>query len=34
VKNHLWEFKDRIAGDAFLRELDKQRQAAVIHPGA
>jgi curli production assembly/transport component CsgG len=33
VKNHLWEFKDRIAGEAFMRELDKQRQAAVIPVG-
>jgi curli production assembly/transport component CsgG len=30
VKNHLWEFKDRAAGDAFMRELDKQQKAAVI----
>jgi curli production assembly/transport component CsgG len=30
VKNHLWEFKDRAAGDAFMRELDKQQKATVI----
>ena len=30
VKNHLWDFKDRAAGDAFMRELDKQQKAAVI----
>ncbi|WP_407154038.1 CsgG/HfaB family protein [Bradyrhizobium sp. STM 3557] len=30
VKNHLWEFKDRAAGDAFMRELDKQQKAAVV----
>jgi curli production assembly/transport component CsgG len=30
VKDHLWEFKDRAAGEAFMRELDKQRKAAVI----
>ncbi|WP_407180575.1 CsgG/HfaB family protein [Bradyrhizobium sp. STM 3562] len=34
VKNHLWEFRDRGAGEAFMRELDKQRQAAFIHPSA
>jgi curli production assembly/transport component CsgG len=33
VKNHLWEFKDHIAGEAFMRELDKQQQAAVIPLG-
>jgi curli production assembly/transport component CsgG len=30
VKNHLWDFKNRAAGDAFMRELDKQQKAAVI----
>jgi curli production assembly/transport component CsgG len=30
VKNHLWEFKDKAAGEAFMLELDKQRKAAVI----
>lgn len=34
VKNHLWQFRDRSAGEAFMHELDKQRQAAVIHPDA
>jgi curli production assembly/transport component CsgG len=29
VKNKLWEFKDRAAGEAFMRELDKQQKAAV-----
>src|SRR6201996_7000836 len=30
VKNHLWEFKDKAAGEAFMRELEKQRQASFI----
>jgi curli production assembly/transport component CsgG len=30
VKNRLWQFKDRNAGEAFMRELEKQRQAASI----
>jgi curli production assembly/transport component CsgG len=34
VKNGLWQFKDRSAGEAFMRELDKQRQAVSIPPGA
>src|SRR6201995_2488047 len=29
VKNKLWEFKDHAAGEAFMRELDKQQKAAV-----
>ena len=29
VKSKLWEFKDRAAGEAFMRELDKQQKAAV-----
>jgi len=29
VRNKLWEFKDRAAGEAFMRELDKQQKAAV-----
>jgi curli production assembly/transport component CsgG len=29
VKNKLWEFKDRAAGEAFMRELDKHQKAAV-----
>src|SRR5215470_2309884 len=33
VKNDLWQFKDRNAGQAFMRELEKQRQAFVIPPG-
>src|ERR1700750_1062093 len=32
VKNHLWDFRDRIAGAAFMRELEKQRQAFVVRP--
>jgi curli production assembly/transport component CsgG len=32
VKNNLWQFKDRNAGEAFMRELEKQRQAAFIKP--
>jgi curli production assembly/transport component CsgG len=34
VKNKLWEFKDRAAGEAFMRELDKQRQATFIQANA
>jgi curli production assembly/transport component CsgG len=34
VKNGLWQFKDRNAGEAFMRELEKQRQAISISPGA
>src|SRR5258708_1350592 len=34
VKNHLWQFRDRIAGEAFMRELEKQRQASFIPPNA
>jgi curli production assembly/transport component CsgG len=34
VKNHLWQFKDRPAGEAFMRELEKQREASTIRPGA
>jgi curli production assembly/transport component CsgG len=34
VKNKLWEFKDRAAGEAFMRELDKQRQATFIQASA
>ncbi len=30
VKNHLWEFKDRAVGEAFMRELDKQQKAMAI----
>jgi curli production assembly/transport component CsgG len=30
VKNHLWQFKNRPAGEAFMQELDKQRQAVAI----
>jgi curli production assembly/transport component CsgG len=32
VKNNLWQFKDRSAGEAFMRELDKQRQAVAVRP--
>lgn len=34
VKNHLWEFKNRAAGEAFMRELDKQRMAVAVKPVA
>jgi curli production assembly/transport component CsgG len=34
VKNNLWQFRDRVAGDTFMRELEKQRQAAFIQPEA
>ena len=27
VKNRLWEFKDRAAGDAFMLELEKHQKA-------
>ena len=27
VRNRLWEFKDRAAGDAFMRELEKHQKA-------
>jgi curli production assembly/transport component CsgG len=30
VKNNLWQFKDKAAGDAFMLELDKQRKATFI----
>ena len=40
VKNKLWEFKDRVAGDAFMLELEKHQKAvppeiaaAKLHPG-
>jgi curli production assembly/transport component CsgG len=29
VKDHLWQFKDRAAGAAFMKELEKQRQVGV-----
>lgn len=32
VKNNLWQFRDRSAGEAFMRELEQQRQATSIHP--
>ena len=34
VKNNLWEFRDPYAGEAFMRELEQQRQATSIHPQA
>ncbi len=34
VKNNLWQFKDRAAGAAFMRELDKQRKASFIQANA
>jgi curli production assembly/transport component CsgG len=30
VKSHLWQFKNRPAGEAFMLELEKQRQAVAI----
>lgn len=30
VKSHLWQFKNRPAGEAFMQELEKQRQAVTI----
>jgi curli production assembly/transport component CsgG len=29
VKQHLWQFKNRSAGEAFMQELEKQKQAVV-----
>ncbi|MGA7810593.1 CsgG/HfaB family protein [Bradyrhizobium sp.] len=34
VKNRLWEFKDKAAGDAFMLELEKQRKATLIQADA
>jgi curli production assembly/transport component CsgG len=34
VKNHLWQFKNRAAGEAFMRELEKQKQAVVPAPAS
>ena len=34
VKNNLWQFKDRSAGDAFMRELEKTRKATFIQANA
>jgi curli production assembly/transport component CsgG len=34
VKNNLWQFKDRAAGDAFMQELEKQRKASFIQANA
>jgi curli production assembly/transport component CsgG len=34
VKNNLWQFKDRAAGDAFMHELEKQRKATLIQANA
>ena len=34
VKNHLWEFKDKAAGEAFMLELEKQRKATFIQANA
>jgi curli production assembly/transport component CsgG len=30
VKNNLWQFKDKAAGEAFMRELEKQHKASFI----
>src|ERR1700761_567191 len=32
VKNDLWQFKNKPAGEEFMRELDRQRQAFVARP--
>lgn len=32
VKAKLWEFKDRAAGEAFMRELDKHQKAMALPP--
>jgi curli production assembly/transport component CsgG len=34
VKNNLWQFKDRAAGDAFMHELERQRKASFIQANA
>jgi curli production assembly/transport component CsgG len=34
VKNNLWQFKDQVAGAAFMRELEKQRKASFIQANA
>jgi curli production assembly/transport component CsgG len=34
VKNHLWQFKNRAAGEAFMRELEKQKQVVAAAPAA
>jgi curli production assembly/transport component CsgG len=34
VKNNLWQFKDKAAGDAFMLELEKQRKASFIQASA
>lgn len=34
VKNNLWQFKDKAAGDAFMLELEKQRKASFIQANA
>jgi curli production assembly/transport component CsgG len=34
VKNNLWQFKDQSAGEAFMRELEKQRKATFIQANA
>jgi curli production assembly/transport component CsgG len=32
VKDHLWQFKNRAAGEAFMRELEKQKQVVAAAP--
>ncbi len=32
VKKHLWAFRDRAAGKAFMRELERQKEAVAIAP--
>ena len=32
VRNNLWQFKDKPAGEAFMLELEKQRKASFIQP--
>src|SRR5258708_21104080 len=34
VNNHLWQCTERLAVEAFMRELEKQRQASFIPPNA
>ncbi|HEU4660662.1 MAG TPA: CsgG/HfaB family protein [Pseudolabrys sp.] len=32
VKKHLWEFKDKVAGAAFMRALEERRRAIIMDP--
>jgi curli production assembly/transport component CsgG len=32
VKNGLWKFRDPVAGDGFMRELERQKKAVTVEP--